>query len=194
MTKGQIITLTFITILFGVANLQDGIGQGIFGAILGFAITYGIIYWINKRKAITPEEREKRQTEKAKKIQQKQQLKQKKAQAKLELQKTKLKEKEIKHQRIVAEKKVKAEKSKIRERSIPAPASTLSSSEQKLMCPYCGSTNIQPLGQHKKGFSVGKAVGGVVLTGGVGALAGFAGKKTKQTDFVCMTCGKQFKK
>lgn len=90
---------------------------------------------------------------------------------------------------------IKAEKSKeIRERSIPAPAPTISSSEQRLTCPQCGSTNIQPLGQHKKGFSVGKAVGGTILTGGVGALAGFAGKKTKQTDFVCMNCGKQFKK
>lgn len=61
-----------------------------------------------------------------------------------------------------------------------------------LICPFCHSENIQPVGQHKKGFSVGKAVGGVVLTGGIGALAGFAGKKTGQTDFVCMTCGKQF--
>lgn len=65
--------------------------------------------------------------------------------------------------------------------------------EGKLYCPHCGSTNIQPLGSHRKGFSVGKAVGGAVLTGGIGALAGFAGKKTKQTDFVCMDCGKQFK-
>lgn len=62
----------------------------------------------------------------------------------------------------------------------------------ELFCPHCGSINVQPLGQHRKGFSVGKAVGGAVLTGGVGALAGFAGKKTKQTDFVCMDCGQQF--
>ena len=40
--------------------------------------------------------------------------------------------------------------------------------------------------------TAGFAVGGAVLTGGVGALAGFAGKKTKQTDFVCMDCGQQF--
>ncbi|WP_331198051.1 hypothetical protein [Limosilactobacillus pontis] len=63
-----------------------------------------------------------------------------------------------------------------------------------LFCPYCFSKNVQPLGQHRKGFSVGKAVGGAVLTGGVGAVAGFLGKNTKQTDFVCMDCGKQFKK
>ena len=64
----------------------------------------------------------------------------------------------------------------------------------KLFCPYCGSGNVQPLGQHHKNFSAGKAIGGVVLTGGVGAVAGFLGKNTKQTDFVCMDCGKQFKK
>lgn len=62
----------------------------------------------------------------------------------------------------------------------------------KMKCPRCGSVNIQPMGQHRKGFSVGKAVGGAVLTGGVGTLAGFAGKKTKETDWVCMDCGKSF--
>lgn len=66
----------------------------------------------------------------------------------------------------------------------------------KIKCPKCKSTNVQPLGVHKKGFSVGKAVAGTVVTGGlkVGALAGFAGKGSKKTDFVCMNCGKQFKK
>ena len=64
----------------------------------------------------------------------------------------------------------------------------------RLFCPYCGSSNVQPLGQHHKNFSAGKAIGGAVLTGGVGAVAGFLGKNTNQTDFVCMDCGKQFKK
>lgn len=66
----------------------------------------------------------------------------------------------------------------------------------KVKCPKCRSTNVQPLGVHKKGFSVGKAVAGTVVTGGlkVGALAGFAGKGSRKTDFVCMNCGKQFKK
>lgn len=63
----------------------------------------------------------------------------------------------------------------------------------KFKCPKCGSQNIQPLGVHKKGFSVGKAVVGGALTNGFGAIAGFAGKRTKKTDFVCMNCGKQFK-
>lgn len=61
-------------------------------------------------------------------------------------------------------------------------------------CPNCLSTQIQPLAQHRKGLSVGKAVGGAVLTGGIGTLAGLLGKNTKQTDFVCMDCGKQFKR
>lgn len=64
--------------------------------------------------------------------------------------------------------------------------------DDRLHCPHCHSTNVQPMGQHKKGFSVGKAVGGAVLTGGVGALAGFVGKKTKKVDWVCLNCGKSF--
>jgi Zn finger protein HypA/HybF involved in hydrogenase expression len=59
-------------------------------------------------------------------------------------------------------------------------------------CPKCGSTDLSILGQHKKGFSVGKAVVGGVLTGGVGTLAGFAGKKTKKVDYVCNNCGTTF--
>lgn len=60
-------------------------------------------------------------------------------------------------------------------------------------CPKCKSTNIQALGRHKKGFSVGKAVVGGLLTGGIGTLAGFAGKKTKKVEMICLDCGKQFK-
>lgn len=63
-----------------------------------------------------------------------------------------------------------------------------------LSCPYCGSTNINTLGADKKNFSVGKAAAGAILTGGVGLLAGFAGKKTGKTNFVCMNCGKQFQR
>lgn len=51
---------------------------------------------------------------------------------------------------------------------------------KKLVCPACGSDNIQFVGNQRKAFSVGKAVGGAVLTssfGGVGSLAGFIGKK-----------------
>lgn len=59
-------------------------------------------------------------------------------------------------------------------------------------CPKCRSTNIQVLGQHRKGFSIGKAAAGTILTGGIGSLAGFAGKNTKKVDMICMNCGKEF--
>ena len=64
--------------------------------------------------------------------------------------------------------------------------------KEKMKCPRCGSRNIQPAGVHKGGFSVGKAVGGTILTGGVGSLAGFAGKQTGKSDWVCLDCGKSF--
>lgn len=64
--------------------------------------------------------------------------------------------------------------------------------KEKMKCPRCGSRSIQLAGKHRKGFSVGKAVGGAILTGGVGALAGFAGKQTGESDWVCLDCGKTF--
>lgn len=60
-----------------------------------------------------------------------------------------------------------------------------------LKCPKCKSTNIQVIGNNRKGFSVGKAIGGALLTGGIGALAGFAGKKGKY-DCFCAECGNRF--
>lgn len=60
-----------------------------------------------------------------------------------------------------------------------------------MVCPKCKSTNIQVMGNNKKGFSVGKAVVGGLLTGGIGTLAGFAGKKGKY-DVFCMDCGHRF--
>lgn len=64
----------------------------------------------------------------------------------------------------------------------------------QLFCPNCGSSNVQPLGRHHQSFSAGKAAAGVALTGGIGLATGMLGKNTNQTDFVCMDCGKQFKK
>jgi transposase-like protein len=58
-------------------------------------------------------------------------------------------------------------------------------------CPNCKSINIEPVGENKKGFSVGKAIVGGVLTGGIGTLAGFVGKK-KGYDFICKDCGRIF--
>jgi hypothetical protein len=47
------------------------------------------------------------------------------------------------------------------------------------------------MGNNRKSFSIGKALGGAALTGGIGSIAGFAGKKGKYELF-CMVCGKQF--
>lgn len=44
---------------------------------------------------------------------------------------------------------------------------------------------------NRKSFSVGKAVGGAALTGGIGTLAGFAGKKGKDQRF-CQDCNTVF--
>nr|DAV85241.1 MAG TPA: DNA-directed RNA polymerase II subunit [Caudoviricetes sp.] len=60
-----------------------------------------------------------------------------------------------------------------------------------ITCPNCNSKNVSFLQQDKKAFSVGKAVGGAVLTGGIGALAGFAGKKGNK-QWHCKNCGNFF--
>ena len=60
-----------------------------------------------------------------------------------------------------------------------------------ITCPNCNSKDVTFLQQDKKAFSVGKAVGGAVLTGGVGALAGFAGKKGNK-QWHCKNCGNFF--
>lgn len=67
--------------------------------------------------------------------------------------------------------------------------------KEKMKCPRCGSRNIQPAGVHRGGFSVGKAIGGTILAGGVGSLGslvGFAGNQTGKSDWVCLDCGKSF--
>ena len=45
--------------------------------------------------------------------------------------------------------------------------------------------------QQRKSFSIGKAAAGTIMTGGVGALAGFAGKKGKK-EWHCKNCGAVF--
>ena len=60
--------------------------------------------------------------------------------------------------------------------------------ESPLRCPRCRSTYITA---NKKGFGLGKALVGGVLTGGVGLLAGFIGSgKVKCT---CLKCGHEWK-
>lgn len=58
-------------------------------------------------------------------------------------------------------------------------------------CPYCKSTDVEFMAQQRKGFSIGKAAAGTILTGGVGVLAGFAGKKGKK-EWHCKNCGAVF--
>lgn len=66
---------------------------------------------------------------------------------------------------------------------------------KKVKCPKCKSLNVQLMGQDRKGFSVGKAIGGALITGATGglggALAGFIGKKGKY-DMFCSDCGSRF--
>lgn len=50
----------------------------------------------------------------------------------------------------------------------------------KIKCPKCRSTDVEFMSNNRKGFSAGKAAAGAVLTGGIGLLAGFAGKKRQK--------------
>lgn len=58
-------------------------------------------------------------------------------------------------------------------------------------CPHCKSTDVEFMVQQRKSFSIGKAAAGTILTGGVGALAGFAGKEGKK-EWHCKNCGAVF--
>lgn len=80
----------------------------------------------------------------------------------------------------------------------PNFSSTLSSipatKKNVVKCPNCKGTDLENLGNNKKSFSVGKAIGGAALTGGIGTLAGFAGKKGKSDKWHCKSCGQLFDK
>ena len=58
----------------------------------------------------------------------------------------------------------------------------------KIKCPKCQSDQLTA---QKKGFSATKAVGGAILTGGIGLLAGTIGSGKIQ--ITCLSCGHQFK-
>ena len=60
-----------------------------------------------------------------------------------------------------------------------------------ITCPNCNSKDVSFLQQDKKAFSVGKAAAGAVLTGGIGTLAGFTGKKGNK-QWHCQNCGNMF--
>lgn len=88
------------------------------------------------------------------------------------------------------------EKKKARQREMEAFRANQEKKKQEkkqniITCPNCNSKDVSFLQQDKKAFSVGKAVGGAVLTGGVGALAGFAGKKGNK-QWHCKNCGNMF--
>lgn len=56
-------------------------------------------------------------------------------------------------------------------------------------CPVCHESEFEYVGNKRKTFSIGKAVGGGILTGGIGTLAGFIGKEGKKNKYVCKSCG-----
>jgi len=58
----------------------------------------------------------------------------------------------------------------------------------EIKCPKCGSTQLTT---DKKGFSGKQAVGGAILTGGIGVLAGTIG--SNKIIITCLACGNQFK-
>ena len=60
--------------------------------------------------------------------------------------------------------------------------------EPELRCPRCGSAYVSA---NKKGFGIGKAIGGAILTGGIGLLAGFIG--SGQVKITCLKCGHTWK-
>jgi len=60
--------------------------------------------------------------------------------------------------------------------------------EEPVRCPNCGSSQITA---DRKGYGVGKAVGGVLIAGPVGLLGGFIG--SRKVLITCLQCGKQWK-
>ena len=63
-----------------------------------------------------------------------------------------------------------------------------STSQSEVRCPKCGSTQITG---YKKGFGVGKAVGGGILLGPAGLLGGFLG--SQKVVVACLKCGHRWK-
>ncbi|MCT3438551.1 hypothetical protein EFQ24_01415 [Limosilactobacillus fermentum] len=158
--------------IFAVIGITQGIGGFIGGALGGFGISAS---WVLTFKALSKANDKRKQM----------------AEERARVPKEVLQKRKEEKARIKAEKKAQAEA------EAQAVIQRLQKAKQdrmqaKMKCPRCGSKNIQLAGKHRKGFSVGKAVGGAALTGGIGALAGFAGKQTGKSDWVCLDCGKSF--
>ena len=64
---------------------------------------------------------------------------------------------------------------------------------KKIRCPRltCRSMNVEPISTKKK-LSLGKALVGGVLLGGIGAAAGLGAGKNGKTTFYCKDCGHTF--
>ena len=60
--------------------------------------------------------------------------------------------------------------------------------EKEITCPKCGSNQITA---NKKGFGLGKAVGGAILLGPIGLLGGAIG--SRKIMLTCLNCGKQWR-
>jgi len=68
------------------------------------------------------------------------------------------------------------------------PAAPAASPSGKVVCPRCGSDQIQAF---KKGFGWGKAVLGDLLLGPVGLVGGALGMNN--VELVCLNCGKRWR-
>ena len=62
----------------------------------------------------------------------------------------------------------------------------------RLICPSCGSTNIQAVGRARQ-YSCCLGCIGSLIFGWIGWLLGLIGKAGKY-EFSCMDCGRQFRK
>lgn len=69
----------------------------------------------------------------------------------------------------------------------PAPAPENAGKEEYLCCPQCHSRELQP---ERRGFSTGKALGGALVFGLYGILAGNIGASDEK--LVCLKCGNRF--
>ncbi|WP_434105852.1 hypothetical protein [Limosilactobacillus fermentum] len=164
-------------ILWGTTIICAIIGLSIDG-FLGFILLAVVAYFATKfaikkhderfPASLTPQEREAMKKEK-----------EEKARIKAEKKGNSLLNKMVENQKLAQNRKESIKRTKLK---------------AKMKCPRCGSKNIQPAGKHTEKFSGGKAAVGAAITGGVGLAAGLLGKNTKQADFVCMDCGKQFEK
>lgn len=182
MSKKQWTIIACITALFAFVGITESFQFMLESIIVGFIMSYGSCWLYN---LLTHKKQMNKQTYNAMTPEQQIAYQQQKQQEKLQ----KKQERQAKRRRRQAEwaknqaefQKKQAERQQQRQKS------------WQIKCPRCGSTNVVPLERVKKSFSVGKAVGGAALAGGIGLLAGFAGKNTKKVIFVCANCGKQFK-